>query len=203
MISAPNVAWNVDLRPPRAPNVSSMTSKYDNYWQERLGVLGDAVGRAARGERVELDVTDIANLGSRASWYGLAVVRGTEVVGSSMAHLTSLARMIAEAGVCSIAPERDFIFTVDVSLRLWVSEGASTGTRSSPTRPTALIVPPAVPSEGPVAAAEACHRIHSLLSSLPTFGSPSEVPFTDGLYFFYEQGEESSHSHDGGRVGSG
>lgn len=177
-----------------------MASKYDDYWRERLRALEDAVQRAARGERVEIDVAGIADLGDRASWYGRAVVRGTQVVGSSMAHLTSLARMVAKAGICSIAPETDFTFTVYGSLRLSVAQGANARIRSSRPRATALVVSSADPSEEPVAAANACQQIHSLLSSLPAFRSPSEVPFTDGLYFFYEQGEESSHPGGGDRV---
>jgi len=46
-------------------------------------------------------------------------------------------------------------------------------------------------------AEEACHEIHSALQALPLLGSPVEVPFRDGLYFFYEDGERSEHAADG------
>ena len=46
---------------------------------------------------------------------------------------------------------------------------------------------------------EVCLEIHQALARLPIFISPSQVPFTDGLYFFYEDGETSPHS-TGGRV---
>lgn len=88
-----------------------MASKYDDYWRVRLDVLRDAVEQAARGERVEMDVADIPALGARTSWYGRAVVRGDQVIGSSMAHLTSLARLIADADFCSMASETAFTFT--------------------------------------------------------------------------------------------
>jgi hypothetical protein len=46
-------------------------------------------------------------------------------------------------------------------------------------------------------AEEACREIHSALRALPLLASPAEVPFRDGLYFFYEDGERSEHAADG------
>jgi len=43
----------------------------------------------------------------------------------------------------------------------------------------------------------ACADVHALLETLPTFGLPSEVAFSDGLYFFYEAGESSPHARRG------
>lgn len=43
---------------------------------------------------------------------------------------------------------------------------------------------------------ELCLTVHGHLRSLPVFGQPSEVPITDGLYFFYERGESSEHAPD-------
>ncbi len=49
--------------------------------------------------------------------------------------------------------------------------------------------------------AEACEKIHSLLAHLPILRSISDVKarchFADGLYFFYELGEESVHAPEG------
>jgi hypothetical protein len=42
-----------------------------------------------------------------------------------------------------------------------------------------------------------CKQVHSVLHSLPFFTNPSQVPFLDGLYFFYEEGESSSHGPEG------
>jgi hypothetical protein len=42
-----------------------------------------------------------------------------------------------------------------------------------------------------------CCKIHSLLDLLPLLTAPSQVPFLDGLYFFYEKGEESVHGPEG------
>lgn len=50
-----------------------------------------------------------------------------------------------------------------------------------------------------LSAEDACHQIHSVLARLPLLASPADVPFGDGLYFFYENGETSEHA-PGGRV---
>ena len=46
---------------------------------------------------------------------------------------------------------------------------------------------------------EICSNVHQLLRSLPSFGHPSEVPITNGLYIFYECGENNQHAY-GGRI---
>lgn len=45
-----------------------------------------------------------------------------------------------------------------------------------------------------------CGRVHTLLLRLPLCDSPSQVKFTDGLYFFYEIGETSAHAPVGRAV---
>ena len=44
---------------------------------------------------------------------------------------------------------------------------------------------------------ELCAEIHRLCTSLPIFKEPSEVPFDNGLYLFYEEGEVSAHGPKG------
>jgi len=48
--------------------------------------------------------------------------------------------------------------------------------------------------------AQVCAEIHSLLGRLPEFRSPREVPFDNGLYFWFETGELCSHIRDMPRV---
>jgi hypothetical protein len=50
---------------------------------------------------------------------------------------------------------------------------------------------------GEVTPEETCAAIHAALSPLPLRASPAEVPFVDGLYFFYEEGEVSDHAPNG------
>ena len=40
---------------------------------------------------------------------------------------------------------------------------------------------------------EACGRIHAAVERLPVCTRPLQVPFDNGLYFFFETGEESRH----------
>jgi hypothetical protein len=42
-----------------------------------------------------------------------------------------------------------------------------------------------------------CEQINHLLNTLPPFKKPREVPFNNGLYFFYENGEVSKHAPEG------
>lgn len=46
-------------------------------------------------------------------------------------------------------------------------------------------------------AERACRQVHRLLEALRLYGEPREVPFLDGLYFFYELGEASRHAPNG------
>lgn len=39
-----------------------------------------------------------------------------------------------------------------------------------------------------------CQQVHQMMERLPEYTTPRQVPFTDGLYFFYEIGEKSEHS---------
>jgi hypothetical protein len=41
-----------------------------------------------------------------------------------------------------------------------------------------------------------CGQINKMLDALPTLNKPSEIPFNNGLYFFYEKGEASRHAPD-------
>jgi hypothetical protein len=41
----------------------------------------------------------------------------------------------------------------------------------------------------------ACERIHAMLARLPRHTDPKQVPFSNGLYFFFESGEDSDHGH--------
>ena len=50
---------------------------------------------------------------------------------------------------------------------------------------------------GGVSPEEACGAVHDLLKPLPVVEQPGGVSITDGLYFFYEEGESSSHASEG------
>jgi hypothetical protein len=82
------------------------------------------------------------------------------------------------------------------------------------TTPVAAVAPPvpARPHDSPakqglrtatpsvtrgLTAQEACAALHEVLDALPQLVSPAQVPFADGLYFFYEEGETSGHAPNG------
>jgi hypothetical protein len=46
-------------------------------------------------------------------------------------------------------------------------------------------------------ARERCRSIHELVLRLMPYRNPAEVPFDDGLYFFFEHGETSPHAPAG------
>ncbi len=89
-----------------------MSSKYDWYWAERLALIRAALARAANGQPTVVGLPNLTSLGERQSWYGMAEVRGRDVVGSSMAHATSLAKTIAASGVCGLWPETTFRLSI-------------------------------------------------------------------------------------------
>jgi hypothetical protein len=184
-----------------------MGSKYDDYWHGRLSEIATLMRAATEGRTHTLDVSDIRPLGNRDSWYGNATVRGDRVLSSSMAHATSLARQVVEAGLSAEYPGISFAFAIDRKPRLRVT---ASGWRSSVQAPDrqepgrgprarALMAPVVVRTalDRAIDVEAACARLHELLGTLPRYSNPVQVPFDDGLYFFYEQGETSPHAPDG------
>jgi len=93
LASTPLVSWASVLSSRRDASEllqasPAMPSKYDAYWKSRATDLVRLVEAAAAGHPTEVDVSDIRNLGDRASWYGNVAVRGSDVLSGSMAHAT-------------------------------------------------------------------------------------------------------------------
>jgi hypothetical protein len=187
-----------------------MSSKYDDYWRSQLTEIEKLIDGASVHYSPALDVSSIRRIGERESWYGKATVRGDQV-DAPMAHLRSLGRLAASQ--CKRFPAATFVFTIDrAGNTLTVSfDEARVGHDQ-----TARVQPPpaqaretlserasprAVSTRAPVSesvdAQQACRLIHALLDRLPIYTRPDEVPFRDGLYFFYEQGEFSAHATAG------
>lgn len=171
-----------------------MASKYDEFWRSRIQELLQLIRSAAAGTSGALDVTPIAALGDRGSWYGVARVRGSEILNCRMAHVASLARVIVEARLCG---DIDGIvkFTVDSGcrLRVEVEPAATRLTSTGQPRPQGM----ALVAHTRIDPTEACGRIHALLHRLETLTTPAAVAVPNGLYFFYEDGERSDHARDG------
>lgn len=182
-----------------------MSSKYGNLWVSISHELTGAVVRAASGNSSEIAISGLHDLSDRTTWYGKAEVHGNEVVRASMAHLTSLARLVASSGMCDQWPDKTFTFTVSSDgLRLRVAQDNTNKVGTNISRKlvhdqmsTRLVPHTQTPRATRLSPSAACARIHDLLSSLPERHSAEEVPFSNGLYFFYERGESSSHACDG------
>lgn len=197
-----------------------MASKYDSYWSARRATLAQLIAAAVAGQPETADFPDIRRFGKRASWYGSAVVKSRTVLRSSMAHMTSLAHIVAELDLCASYPTPIFTFTMDRQCRLTVFCSGQTsrirGAFTSTTPPSSSGVGSssgvpvgnggtavgatdvstttlATGGTGRVPASRACADVHRLLSELPTYTAPRDVPFDNGLYFFYERSEVNGH----------
>jgi hypothetical protein len=174
-----------------------VASKYDEFWRSRTKELEAAFSEAVRGVTAEIDCSEIRQLGNRASWAGSASLAGSTVVTTSKAHMVSLARVVASAGMCLPWEDQTFTFTMSPAAVLRVRT-ARTAVRTPPrgnrraAAPLARGVVQAV-VEAPLDADDACRSIHEVLADLPRYTSPREVPFANGLYFFFEAGESSPH----------
>lgn len=124
-----------------------MTSKYDRYWAACLGQIQAALGRAAGGLPAAVATPGLRDLGARQSWYGLAEVRGSEVVRSSMAHATSLGRTVAASEICALWPQDTFRLTVSTA------GDTVTITTAGPASQAASTTPHRQPHRAPVTAA--------------------------------------------------
>src|SRR5262249_2284257 len=133
-----------------------------------------------------------------------------EATGASMAHAVSLGRIVAASGVCAPWPDRTFRFTVtragalvivmaDRAVRGRVAPAPHHARHSEIASDARGDAADRSEDGGPLDPATGCARVHTALAALPPWGRPTAVPFTNGLYFFYEQGECSPHA-PGGRV---
>lgn len=179
-----------------------MGSRYDPYWQERLSELADLAAVAADGHVARLDVHGITARGDRRSWQGSARVCGRVVLDAHMAHMRSLGNVLTVAGALDRWPDREFLLSVNNALLLTMrADGINVVRRASRStargRVTAATRTSIANTSRLLNPADACAEVHALLAGLPAFSTPSDVPFTNGLYFFYEHGESSVHGLEG------
>ena len=173
-----------------------MASKYDDFWRATASEFARAVTAAASGDVTILAVPGLASLGNRTSWHGSVAVRGRSATSDSMAHATSLGNVVADLGLCDAFPDTTFRFTISNRLEVSVTTvGAKAAHAIEAARERATRTP--APEGQPSVAASACARLHTLLALLPSSTDPAEVPFDNGLYFFYEVGERNLHGEAG------
>ena len=169
-----------------------MVSKYDQFWERQRDVLRDLINDAAGGHPAAADFPSIAAVGRRKSWAGSATVRGSSWAKASMAHMVALARFVATSGLCGSRSDERFEFSMTPACRLIVRTDPvserSLGSRQATSCGQLAVWPRTRDANDgqPVDPTRACEAIHSAVMNLPTYTSPSEVPFANGLYFFFE-----------------
>ena len=177
-----------------------MGSKYDQFWEGRRDVLRELIDDAAAGRKAAADFPSIAAVGQRQSWAGSAMVRGSSWAKATMAHMVALARFVAASGLCESWSDETFVFSMTPACQLTVRANPVLGSSRSARHAKSRARPAVCPrirevSNGaqPVSATCACGAIHAAVENLPTYASPREVPFANGLYFFFEAGEDTPH----------
>jgi hypothetical protein len=197
-----------------------MVSKYDAYWAGRLEDLRAAIVRAAGGASTVVNLPGLVGGGDRRSWSGVAEVRGRDLTRSSMAHATSLGKMVAASGQCAAWPETTFRFAVSaagdvlavsaamsrkpVDAVLSGGREAAVAFKSAPSgRPDMTFR--AGQGGGAVSAGVAASRFYGLLGQLSEIvGGPRCLRDCDGadrwprqgVYFFFEPGEARADGSD-------
>lgn len=187
-----------------------MPSKYDQYWAEHLDQLREGAAVASSGGVAKVTLQGLTDLGDRASWLGAAEVRGSQVISSSMAHTTSLAKVVAGTGVCAQWPEQTIRFTINTAGDVLTIRTVMRSPSASPAAADDLSwmyrrnapVADNVPSRSAdmdefyAILARLSHRVggpRQLRDCTARSGWPSH-----GVYFFFEDGELRSDGN--GRV---
>jgi hypothetical protein len=190
-----------------------MVSKYDAYWTGRLEDIRAAVTRAAAGAPGVVELRGLSVAGERQSWYGVTEVRERDVIRSSMAHASSLGKIIAASGLCEAWPGSTFRFAVSAAGDVLAVSAAINPKPPDATRPRGreaaasvgparsgepAIMVPAGEGSGAAPAAAAAARFYALLGQLTELlGGPRCLRDCDGadrwprqgVYFFFEPGE--------------
>lgn len=173
-----------------------MASKYDEYWGRRLNEVGAAVARAAAGLPAMVALTGLTGQGQRDSWHGVAEVRSREVTYTSVAHATSLGRLVAERGICVPWPDLVFRFAIAKTGDVLAIGLAPRRTRAPVAAPRPRGPAETIPGAGqPGPDVDRFYRLLGRLSE--TVGGPRLLRDSQGpgrwpqrgVYFFFEPGE--------------
>lgn len=185
-----------------------MSSKYDPFWTASLDQVHEGIRLASTHGRATIPLSGLREEGGRQSWHGSADVQGNQVVRSSMAHATSLARIVASSGICEQWPGRTIRFTISAAgdeLTISVAAGPSASLLREP-----IPVPVGKPTHGwdETHDSKSADRqadtdeFYALLDDLARrvsgprllrdcAGDSGWPPH--GVYFFYESGELRSN----------
>jgi len=96
-----------------------MSSKYDFYWQKRLGEIKNLLEEAyEKGVSRQIDVSDLKDFGKRQSWWGDVILSQSGIERSEMAHARSLGNVILKNGLLSEFKDAKFRLVISANLKL-------------------------------------------------------------------------------------
>jgi len=94
-------------------------SKYDLYWQKRLGEIKNLLEEAyEKGVSRQIDVSDLKDFGKRQSWYGDVILSQSGIERSEMAHTRSLGNVILKNALLPEFKDAKFRLVISVNLKL-------------------------------------------------------------------------------------
>ncbi|MCD6231914.1 N-glycosylase/DNA lyase [Candidatus Aerophobetes bacterium] len=96
-----------------------MPSKYDLYWQKRLGEIKNLLEEAyEKGVSRQIDVSDLKDFGKRQSWYGDVILSQSGIERSEMAHARSLGNVILKNALLPEFKDAKFRLVISMNLKL-------------------------------------------------------------------------------------
>ncbi len=180
-----------------------MTSKYDGFWVAHKDVLKDLLGEAARdGTSRSVDLSAIRSFGDRQSWAGSIEVFDLTYEGAEgAAHLCALGRLLSP--LTAEFPQVRFHISMNGACHLHVEGSRPSAVLEPISRHAAEIVGAFRDVRLEASVHELSKAVHRLVWKLRRYRAPlsfSALP-VDGIYFFFEEGEETPEGPRIVRVG--
>ncbi|RLG72741.1 MAG: hypothetical protein DRO23_10000, partial [Thermoprotei archaeon] len=169
-------------------------SKYEEYWLSIIDSIVSLIKEAyTYGRSRGLDVSGLRRYGTRDNWYGSIIISRNGILKGNVAHVVALGKVILREGF--LKDYGDAVFRVRVSSKLKldvelvkyqeVKYAKSIEHKQS-------YVESLLYSDHYTSVNEEVYlRIHELLELLPLYRHPvkrRDLP-SNGIYFFYEEGE--------------
>lgn len=182
-----------------------MPSQYDTYWLSIFSSLQQALKQATTaGASNPLPVSDIQALGCRQSWTGsLRLHNGKFSAAGGAAHVKALGPLLADESRKYPATSFHIRLNSQLTLRIEADPDDHQVSIHAPHEPSHVVSPmPAVStSAGPTS--RLADRIHQWVWTLPrrSVNDGFDNLPADGIYFFFEDGEETQEGPRIVRVG--
>ncbi len=168
-------------------------SKYDGYWLGIIDSIASLIGEAyVYGRSRRIDVSDLRRYGKRDNWYGSIIVSRNGILKGNMAHVVALGRIIIRKGLLKDYGDAVFRIRVSGKLKLDVELLEREVIRTKTVEHVHGYKSSVVSIDYHTSVNEDIYlRVHELLELLPLHKYPvrrQDLP-SNGIYFFYEEGE--------------